>query len=431
MTKLIGIIVISAFFVFVGGSIAFAQEAPVDVTEEVNLDEDIQPQDLGVGDPRILPDHPLYFLKNWARDIRSLLTFNSVAKSELRSRFANEKLIEVKKMIERKKNPEAIKRATGNYQKEIERVKSETEKIREKAKENPKVDKFLDKFIHQQILHQKLLQKLENQVPEQAFEKIKEAREMHLEKFGDVMLKLEDRREKIGEKLTDILEAQKGSQFKHFKNLEILSELEEKVPEEAKDAIRRAQENSLKRLQGNLEKMSPEDQERFKEYLEKISGAKEKHLEILENLRSGIRAIPETPRLLELKKRLDESKVNILEKVKEGLERSSIPLCPKFVWTDPGPCEKGRIIIEKDVKGCPLPPKCVIPGEVETRPLPIPAPEVPPFLEKEACIALWDPVCGKDGNTYSNGCFAKIAGIEVEHRGICGKILEVRPEIMR
>lgn len=430
MTKLIGIIVISAFFVFVGGSIALAQEAPVDVTEEVNLDEDIQPQDLGVGDPRILPDHPLYFIKNWARGIRSLLAFNPVAKSELRSRFANEKLIEIKKMIEKKKNPEAIKRATDNYQKEVGRIRSEVEKIREKAKENPRVEKFLDKFIHQQILHQKLLQRLENQVPEEAFEKIKEARERHLERFGDVMLKLEDRREKISEKLTDILEAQKGSQFKHFKNLEILLELEEKVPEEAKDAIRRAQENSLKRLQGNLEKMSPEDQEKFKEYLEKISGAKEKHLEILENLRSGIRAIPETPGIIGLKKRLDESKVNILEKVKEGLEEGRISLCPRYIWINPGPCENGRIVIGKDVKGCPLPPKCVI---VATRPLlPIPTPEVPPF---QACIALWDPVCGKDGNTYSNGCFAKIAGIEVEHRGICGKIpevkLEIRPEIMR
>lgn len=431
MTKLIGTIIISAFFIFIGGSIALAQGAPVDITEEVNLDEDIQPQDLGVGDPRILPDHPLYFLKNWARGIRSSLAFNPVAKSELRSRFANEKLIEVKKMIEKKKNPEAIKRAAGNYQKEVERVKAEAEKIRKKAREDPKVEKFLDKFIHQQILHQKLLQRLENQVPEQAFEKIKEARERHLERFGDVMLKLEDRREKISEKLTDVLEAQKGSQFKHFKNLEILSELEEKVPEEAKDAIRKARENSLKRLQGNLEKMSSENQERFKEYLERISGEKERHLEILEDLRSGIQAIPETPRLLELKERLEEGKTNILESIKKKLEESRFPLCPRFVWADPGPCEKGRIVIEKDPQGCPLPPKCVILGEMETLPRPTPTPEVPPLPGKEACITLWDPVCGKDGNTYSNGCFAKIAGIEVEHRGICGKIPEVRPEIMR
>jgi len=405
------LVILSCFIVFLLGlGITLAQEAPIDVTEEVNLDENIQPEDLGVGDPRLLPDSPFYFLKNWARGIQSFFAFDPVAKAELKMKFANEKLMEAKKMIERKKGPEAIKKAMDNYQKEVGRIQSEAEKIREKAKENPRVEKFLDKFIHQQTLHQKLLQRLENQVSEQAFEKIKEARERHLERFQEVMLKLEDRKEKITEKLTDVLEKQKGSKFKHFKNLEVLLELEEKVPEETKDAIRRAQENFLKRLQGDLEKMSPEDQERFKEYLERISGVKEKHLEILENLKSEIQKIPETPRILELKERLEEGKIKMLEQVRERLEKIELPLCPRYVWVNPGSCEKGRIVIERDAQGCPLPPKCVIPGEVE----------IPPKPEKpQVCITLWDPVCGKNGRTYSNQCFATIAGVETDYKGIC------------
>jgi len=392
------------------GVIVLAQEVtppetPPGVTEAINLDEDIKPEDLGVGEPRLLPDSPFYFLKNFGRTIQETFTFNSVKKAELRLKFANEKLMEVKKTVQKTENAELIKKAAENYQQEAEKIKNQVEKIKEKAKESPQVDSFLNKFIHQQTLHEKLLQKLEDQVPPQAFEKIKEARERHLETFKDVMLKLEDREEKITEKLDEILEKQKGSQFKEFKNLEVLKNLEEKVPEEAKEAIQKAEENALKKLGGDLEKMDPQEQEKFKEYLEKISGDKTTHLEILENLKVKVKETLETPRVLELKERLEEGKVKIMEEIiaEKPLE------CPR--WTPPasGFCKEGRVIIRRSAAtGCPLPPECIVPGEKEI-------PEKPEM----ACITLWDPVCGVDGKTYSNSCFAKLAGVEVDHEGVC------------
>jgi len=316
--KNLAIIILSVTFLFSGLAISAQEESNVADTEEVTLDEEVLAEDLGVKEPTLLPDSPFYFLKNWGRTIQSAFTFNPVKKAELRERFANEKLIEVQKMVELGKESEAVQRGIQNYQEEIQTAKEAADKIRERAEENEQVGTFLDKFIQQQTLHQRILQNLEEQVPEEVFEKIKEAREEHLERFGEVMSRLEEDPEQIRERLEKNLQEVKGSEFKEFRNIEILEELEEKVPEEAREAIRGAIDNTLNRLGTTIESITPEAMEKFKTYAETISGDKEKQLEILENLKEKVINNQNVTNLLE------RAKTEIIERERirtESLER--------------------------------------------------------------------------------------------------------------
>lgn len=391
-----------------GAGIVFAQEEEAMTTST----EEVRVEDLGVKEANILPDSPFYFLKEWGRNIQSFFAFNSVKKAKLKEKFANEKLIEIKQMVKQNKNRERIESAIQNYQKELGEMERATKRIRERVEESEQASKFLDKFIQQQALHQRILEKLQEQVPAEVYEKIAEARKLHLEKFGQVMTKLETKKEELQKRLEKNLQEVPGNEFKEFKNLEILKGLEEKVPEEAKEVIQRAQENALKRLKENLEKMSPDDQARFKEYINSIIGDKEIQMEILDSLKEQTKITPQ------LKENLLQIRENVMNRIRER-SQTTTAICPKVEKPIANFCVNGRVIIDKDDKGCVLGFKCVVPAENEEKNEEKNEEVTSPQPTTSACISVWDPVCGKDGKTYSNACYIKKAGVDIAYDGVC------------
>jgi len=389
--KILKVYLLSFALLFAFGVVS-AQE--VDVTTTIALDEEVTAEDLNIAEPNLLPDSPFYFFKNWGRTIQSVFTFDPVKKAELRERFANEKLIELKKVAGKTQNTEVIKKATENYQAEVRNMERVTVSIRETAQENEEVGKFLDKFIQQQTLHQRVLQKLEDQVPAEAFAKIAEAREAHIEKFGQVMTRLENK-EKIQERLENNLQQVKGSEFKDFKNLEVLKDLEEKVPEIAKEAIQNVRANTLIKLKEKVKELSAEKIEQFQAYTEAITGVKEKQVEILDNLREELKAKPI------IREKLIETRDNVIETIRIRAEDRA---CPQIEKPAADFCSNGRIIIKKDDAGCVIGFSCVRPTDTSA-----------------ACTYLWEPVCGQNGRTYSNKCFAEQAGVKIAYRGQCKK----------
>ncbi|MDP2820921.1 MAG: DUF5667 domain-containing protein [bacterium] len=358
------IILVVSFAFF--GSFVLAQEEnsisgepAVTVEQMVQQDESAVNEDLGVSEPTILPDSPIYFLKNFYRRIADIATFNDTKKMENRLQWANEKLAEIKKLSELKNNPQVLEKALEAYQSEVEKIKEISSKVSDEnlnEAQKEKLNTFLDKLAKQQILHQTILGKLESQVPAEVFQKIQQVRERHLEKFGEVMNKLEKDPEKLKQRLKKGIQEIGGSQFKDLKILDVLKRLEQKAPESQQGLIEGLRNQIQERLKTNIQNLPEQGKQKFIDYLEKTNGDSENQLNTIQQLK-----IEEVVPLL---------KNRLMEKIKNQAE--SLKSKPKAT------------------------------PEKET-----------------VCTTLWEPVCGKDGKTYSNSCRAKQAGITVSYSGTC------------
>jgi len=275
---------------------ALSDEAESSIDEDENLDA----EDLRIDDPTILPDSTiLYPLKNMWRGVLSIMTVDPVKKVQLKLRFANEKLIEAKKISEKTDDSTMIEKAIDNYKDELGQVQSKIASIKEMAEDNTEVDNLVGEIANNQIKHSVLFDRIEKNLSEETSEKfnakIEIARNSIENGFSEAVLTITES-EKYGEKLENTIVNQNGSNFKYFKHLEVLKRIEENMPEEAKQGIQQAQANVQIKFERDFTELSKEKQEVFQYYVQNIGGNEIRQFEVINDIENKM--IPDTMRTI-------------------------------------------------------------------------------------------------------------------------------------
>jgi len=296
-------------------TIGFAQEEEIETTIETEIiEQTVLPEDLEVSEPQLLPNSPLYFLKDWWRDTKLFFTLDPVKDAELRQKIANEKLLEIRNMIEVSVEEKILERAREKYQIQQEKLEKAIEKIQNRTDEE--TNKFRDKFFEHQILHQKILNKLEQTVPEEILEKIEDMRIQHIDRFKETMFKIEVP-ERVQERLENALQNIKGSEFKDFENLDIIGKIRERVENEERNQVLQQVEGKLRQsFTEKIEALPAEAEEEIEEFFQGLKGNAQNQLKILEEIQEQTQVQNEIRERVRVGLKVIQEKV-IQEKIQE------------------------------------------------------------------------------------------------------------------
>jgi len=240
-------------FLFLFSFSVLAQEADIEEDAIVTVEE------LNIEEPGIIS-----WFKNAADTIQLWMTSDPIKKSEIELRKASRQLVKTRNMVQENfddVNLQAkIERVNNRYENNIRNINGRIEEFSQNNPEDSKLKSFLNKYSSQQLKHQEILKKLEENVPEDAMIKIQENRQIYLDKFGEVMSKLQDK-EEFKESLKNSLESSQSA-IRQVQMMEIIEELGDQAILGVKEMVQEMKQENKEFFQ-NLDAERIQIQERI------------------------------------------------------------------------------------------------------------------------------------------------------------------------
>lgn len=435
-TKLINKMIVAVVVLMVGfyTNVALAQD-------------DVLTEDAGVK-----PGSFFYFFDTAGEWMRlNLLTFNGVKKTKLKVKYEEERIAELKEIVEENPGSENIKKLREKISKRVDDISSDINEFDEGGKD---ISDIVEKINNNFVRHQGVLEDLLEKVPDEAKEAIERALESARDghaRAENILLSQHRKGYVSAEEARDILEKniekirqridvalEKAEQIsdddpkkEHFEEIiesriehlerriidvesgKEIVELRLKLRDKRRDAVERLFEvrEIMKRHATSTKEVLIKirdgsfDSESFEERAAHAIEEAEKELEDAETLfaeagGSGME-IPESVEKLirNAKNHLDNSLVAFEERrLGEAFgqavasykhSRNALTALKRLLGDDAGDDEHENV------------------NDVGER------------VKDDVCIAIFKPVCGVNGKTYSNKCRARVAGVEILHEGNC------------
>lgn len=306
-------------------------------------------QETELPDPGLTPDSPFYFLETISEEIVTFFSFSDLKKAARYAALAAERVAEAQAVVEKGK-PEFVEKTLERYELQLDKALARAEKAQAKGKSIRKVTEAIAEGTGK---HLTVIERILERVSEKAKEAATKAKEASMsgqknalralaeenpERATEINLKAAEARlnrakakaeegetedaeeavkefenqHKFGEEISQIAQGL-GKDITTVEqligkatsiHLEILAEVYEKVPEQAKPAIERAIEVSAKGHQRAIEALE--------KAIKEIPSTSE---EVLEEVPKGIPFPEKLPK---------EMKDRVKEKVKEEMEKEEI-----------------------------------------------------------------------------------------------------------
>jgi len=226
-----------------------------DVEGMLYMVPDVSASDLGVSEPKILPSSRWYFLKEWWRGLKAALTFDKVSREELRLETANERLLEIQKMMDGKldkKIETQVEKLTEKNLEELARFKKFVEEHRAELENNESYKILMDENISWEVKRQYLMKHIQavKQLKPEVKAKVKAASESSLNDLVEIN---KDNPKNLGDELEEV--AAKGEGLESLYNVQLIDYIQARVEANIKKELNQAKQAAIDKAKAELDKL--------------------------------------------------------------------------------------------------------------------------------------------------------------------------------